>query len=160
MNREIKFRGKSKETGNWVYGSLNIEFDGTTHIVYWVSKLLEPENNYHEMVHEMVEVAPETVGQYVEIKDTKNLMDIHEGDIVSCWDNAAKDPCWGLDKIHTGIITNTPPCYSLKIPGKLTYDGGSVKHWDNDVHLSEWCNAENIEVIGNIHDNPELIKTT
>ncbi len=90
------------------------------------------------------------------LKDA-NGKGIYEGDIVKCWDNAADDPSWRLDKHHTGVICFNPPQFTLKIPGKLTYDGGAVKHWDNDVFLNEWDNAENIEIIGNIHENPKLL---
>lgn len=142
-----------------MYGSLNIEYDGTCHITYWKNELVEPENNLWEMVDEMEEVIPETVGQFIGMMD-RSEQDIYEGDILKCYDNAAKDATWGLDKEHVGVIENTPPCYSLKIPGKLIYDTPCVKRRENDIYLSDWCNAENIEVLGNIHDNPELLTPT
>lgn len=97
-----------------------------------------------------------TLMQYTGLKDD-NEVEIYEGDIVRCWDNAAKDPALGLDKIHIGYIDYTPDCYSLRIPGKQTYNTPSVKSWENDVLLEHWSNAENIEVIGNIYENPELL---
>ncbi len=100
--------------------------------------------------------------EYVTLLQLTGLNDkrgkyIYEGDILKCWDSSAKDVTWGLDKIHIGIIEYTPNCYSLKVPGKLIYDGGAVKQWEKDTYLDSWCNAENIEVIGNIYENPELI---
>lgn len=152
-----KYRGKRKDNERWIYGSLNIEFDGTCHICFWVSELLEPENNYYENVHKMSEVLPETVGVFIGMTDNDEK-DIYSGDILKCYDSAALDKDWGLDKQHIGIIEYTAPCFSLKIPGKLDYDGGAVKHWSNDIYLDKWCNAENIEKLGNIFDNPELLQ--
>jgi len=154
--QQYKFRGKTKTFGKWVYGSLYIEYDGTCHITYWKNELVEPENNFWEMVHEMEEVVPETVGQFIGMFD-KSEREIYEGDILNCYDNAAKDITWGFDKEHIGVIENTPPCYSLKIPGKLIYDTPCIKRRENDVYLSDWCNAENIEIIGNIHEHPHLL---
>lgn len=158
MKRNIVFRGKRKDNNKWIYGSLLVEYDGTCRISWWEDVLLETENNYREPVNFCEEVHKETVGQYTELNDTRNpLVQIFEGDIVRCYDSSAKDISWGLDKVHAGIIEYTPDCYSLKVPGKLISDTGAVKQWERDVYLPDWSNAENIEVCGNIHDNPELI---
>lgn len=150
------FRGKRKDFGQWAEGSLTVEYDGRCHIHVWTNELVEPENNLWDMVDEFYEVIPETIGRFINMVD-KSEKKIFEGDIVNCYDNSAKDNDWGLDKMHVGVVTETPPCYSLKIPGKLIYDTPAVKQWKDDIYLDKWCNAENIEVIGNIHDNPELL---
>lgn len=71
MNKDIIFRGKRIDNGKWVEGSLVIEYDKTPFIMFWVSELVEPKNNYREMVHKSYEVIPETVGQYIGRKDKK-----------------------------------------------------------------------------------------
>ena len=67
--REILFRGKRKNNGEWVYGFvLNAEY---TLIGYY--------KNGHDFC--IVEVIPETVGQYTGLKDNKGNK-IFENDIV------------------------------------------------------------------------------
>ena len=68
MKREILFRGKSIDNGEWVEGT--IHFNGK----YILSN--KHRNNYHEWV----EIIPETVGQYTGIDDREGDK-IFEGDI-------------------------------------------------------------------------------
>jgi uncharacterized phage protein (TIGR01671 family) len=79
-----------------------------------------------------IEVIPETVGQYTGLKD-KNGTKIFEGDITKHRSNYS-----GNDVV--AVITYTDGCF-LAMADK-----------DSGFNISD-----KLEVIGNIHDNPELL---
>ena len=132
--REILFRGKRTDNGEWVYGYY-------TNARYYLDKkemhiIFEPDVEAfpHCEFTGYEEVLPETVGQYTGLTD-KNGVRIFEGDIVS------------LVK-HDGLIYKVVyvPCRYELVNSK------GVNCFVLDIYKSE-----NIEVIGNIHDNPELL---
>lgn len=84
------------------------------------------------------DILPETVGQYIGLTD-KNELEIFEGDILKCWDNCVVE---NWSKYHIGFVM---------------YDGIKFTLSVGDTFLDLFYNAENIEVIGNIHENPELL---
>jgi len=130
--REIKFRGKSKPLGEWKKGSL------------WLNNeqaLIIPSPIYDDDEEDQ-NVILETVGQFTGLKD-KNGVQIFEGDRILYQNSLEHGE--GVITFHLGfniewdlntVVTSNP---SLISP--LFYFG---------------CEKE-IEVIGNIHDNPELI---
>ena len=134
--REIKilFRGKRIDNGEWVYGWL-----GSLHCSN--SQTKEIESVYFTEISEgfdcrlNVIVDYKTVGQYTGLTD-KNGVRIFEGDIVS------------LVK-HDSLIYKVVyvPCRYELVNSK------GVNCFVLDIYKSE-----NIEVIGNIHDNPEILK--
>lgn len=127
-NREFLFRGKEEPFGNWVEGFLIDE----SHIGDWTQSR---------------SVDPETVGQYVGRTDV-NGKRIFEGDIVKA---AVTENRWDSIKKYTGeyVVAYHPKyCYFYlkRNRNNLLFDG----NWSYVL--------DSIEVIGNIHDNPELLE--
>ena len=125
--REVIFRGKRTDNGEWVKGYLYI-----THIGAHEIGSYDAEINIERFTFDVI---PETVGQFTGLTD-KNGVRIFEGDIVS------------LVK-HDSLIYKVVyvPCRYELVNSK------GVNCFVLDIYKSE-----NIEVIGNIHDNPELLQ--
>ena len=105
--RTIKFRGKSLNTGMWVYGDLQCK--GKRAFIEY-------------------EVDPATVGD-------KNTIEVYEGDVLT-------------DKFESiGVVEWQDGCFV-------------VNFGDVDVFQISDCFDDSYQmwVIGNIHDNPELLK--
>ena len=146
--REIKFRGKSKNNNEWCYGTYIFTDDNKNDpfrrkpfkeshkIVFWCSG----DWNMGGWVDE--EVIPETIGQYTGLKD-KNGKEIYEGDIIGCHNPNIK---------HLIFYNEKQGRFMAALNGDIENDYINVCGLDD----SRW-NASK-EVIGNIHDNPELIK--
>ena len=123
--REILFRGKRMDNGEWVDGNLFVsDTDGVTYILAG-SRIVTIE----------WEVDSSTVGQYTGMKD-KNGKKVFEGDIVRKT-NEGRHPKIFIANIRTCFYTNEEVYYSPC------------------DHFTESCEYE---IIGNIHDNPELLE--
>ena len=136
MKSEIKFRGKRLDSMEWVYGSL-VGVDDTYVIVDYRDFSWNPHTDVNAFWFDMEnnEVDPDTVGQYTGLKD-KNGREIYEGDIV----------CLGDAKRRSGVIvrSDTEPAFVLEV---------------NDTAFDIYYrNQHRYEVVGNIYDNPELLK--
>lgn len=138
--RDIKFRGKRIDNGEWVYGSLI----GSDVIVGDIIDFTEEYFNCEYWWR----VKPETVGQYTGLKDN-NSKEIYEGDIVRyTFDNP--DSVLATEnglKVRTDKIFWQEWRASFAIGCELT---------NNDL-FRYVRNGNRVEVIGNIHDNPELL---
>lgn len=131
--REILFRGKCLETGEWVFGFLErrpspIQMQGYGGPWYIYVPPRDPDDNGG-----FYNINPETVGQYTGITD-RNGKKIFEGDI-----------------LHDGH--NYHVAYDADVAGFVAV---SVKepHARYAIHQSI---AQRLQVIGNIFDNPELL---
>jgi len=154
MNREILFRGKRLDNGEWVIGCL-ITDDGKAFIVsecHWEEDI-DSANRCMECFG--FEVDPETVGQYTGLKD-KNGVKIFEGDIVQ-----RRAPIYKLGE--------KAPVGDYLARGKVVWDESSftevgyyaVSAYDHLGNMTKYIlfNGTNgWHVIGNIHDNPELLE--
>ena len=122
------FRGKAVIDGKWYYGHLSTVDDTGVPVI------LEPGKENH-----WLKVIPETVGQFTGLVD-KNGVKIFEGDIVR-YGNFERQP---EPLVDIGIVEWKDGCFLI--------DGEYI-----DWVANEYRNRE-IEVIGNIHDNPELLE--
>lgn len=130
--REILFRGKRKDNGEWAEGHLHVTHKGTYEIGYYSAA-----TNIERLIYI---VDPNTVGQFTGLLD-KNGKRIFEGDILgSHYDDLYPDDVtvemveWFRNGWHIRQAGDYDP-YLLEEEGTLPYS----------------------EIIGNIHDNPEMM---
>ena len=145
MNREIKFRGKSYYN-EWVYGDLKHLSTGHGLMT-------------NEEIFTYTKVNPETIGQYTGLTD-KIGNKIFEGDILRLTipDGSTR---------HF-VVEWANEDRTLKPLNGFQHDG-------NPIRISGWCfnwnghrlyptvmdgvpDNERMEIVGNIHDNPDLLK--
>lgn len=134
MKREILFRGKT-QYGNWVHGNLDV--DGFDNVL--IKTYTRHGNSQH---YDYCEVNPETVGQFTGLTD-KNGKRIFEGDVVSY-----------IGSDYTYVISYENGCFIASHTKIKTYDYTPLK-WGGINRFNEL--SMEIEVIGNIHDKPELL---
>lgn len=156
--REILFIGKRTDNGKWVKGDPAGSIRGAISKIEFYDGLTDCET---------VDVIPETVGQFTGLTD-KNGNKIFEGDIIQY--NTFDDfDCQSVVKIGrynqdgSGGEYAPTKCYGAFVE----VDNFTCPDWAENVpelffeHLKQQNLlevAEVCEVIGNIHDNPELLK--
>lgn len=157
MGREIKFRAKSFE--NWHYGSY-VHFEkkpvnSRCNINY--KDFIVTNEDGGEHYYPIIEL--HSIGQYTGLKD-KNGKEIFEGDILRL-------------TIPDGSTRHFVVEWATEDRKLMPLSG--FEHDGNDIRISGWCfnweghrlypsvidgvsDNERMEIVGNIHDNPELLK--
>lgn len=144
MNREVKFRGKRIDNGEWIFGGYANK-DNKAYIIVKIRYIpdtrdwdtVEYYENHQTYTLSFVEVFQDTVGQYIGVTD-KNGKEIYEGDIVRTnsgrlckvvWFSSSQYQGWNLTPVET---KNSAPT--------------EVGFWNN------------LEVVGNVYENADLLK--
>lgn len=144
MNREIIFRGKRLYDGEWVEGYLFVSQGGG----HYILDTNNDGDNGSQLRFILVE--HETVGQFTGLTD-KNGKKIFEGDIVI---NNMPLFISLIGIVRYGI-------YRVGVSRNIGfYADWSIGEMDSlhRMDLGWWCYEQEIKVIGNIYDNPELLK--
>lgn len=130
MKREILFRGKRVDNDEWVEGDLFRIISTNRFFI----------THYNSMQFEII---TETVGQFTGLTD-KNGNKIFEGDYIKLSGGLRLDfyP-------DNGVIVFNRTCFVMKAK---TENG---EPWHFSINFSD---GTEIEIVGNIYDNPELLK--
>ncbi|WP_027085420.1 YopX family protein [Cohnella panacarvi] len=157
--RDIKFRGKCSDDGRWVIGNLV----KTPYGLYII-----PQNVFANSIPQF-SVDPETVGEYTSLKD-RNSKEIYEGDIVQIIEHGF-DNINDIDYFEQWLINERVISHTIDEDGYIDYQYAKCndavvmdrfpKYWLRNESFGyegeDLVDPERCEVIGNIHDNPELL---
>lgn len=140
--REIKFRGKvvnhdpmTNPENGWVEGYYLQDLDNgvVKHYIFNCPMKWE--------------VIPETIGQFTGLR-AKNGKEIYEGDIVK----------WILAMSGMGVNGGYEE-YKFEEIGEIKWDAGALQLGEYCVAGFAYESEDYAEIIGNVHDNPELLKS-
>lgn len=140
--RDISFRGKRIDNGQWVYGGFYKEptNDIKSGFSYIVTSSLTFAGNAHAVI-------PETVGEYSGFVD-RNGRKIYEGDIVT---REVIEGWTGEPK--KGVISFDNSCFQWNGTQLLSYT-----YQEYDSHCQKQKEVYEYLVIGNIYDNSKLLE--
>lgn len=160
MNRTIKFRGQDYQR-HWHYGSLVIYNDGTFAIAEndptWT------DDGYHNDDFALIKIRQETVGESTGLLD-KNGKEIYEGDIIGLPETDSNGVKFKnrfarvVEWINDGffLIDIEKRCgevrkYGDRLALEISLNSGYAG-------IARCLDKYDYAIIGNIHDNPELLK--
>jgi uncharacterized phage protein (TIGR01671 family) len=162
MQRQIKFRGKRTDNGEWVTGwyleAINYLSGETKPQIGWIRQAPSAiDRNIPAFEPIAYDVDPATVGQYTGLKDC-NGQEIFEGDHLACthWFFDGTE----IDEYFEATVGFSDGSFVLEGICSPFYQNntgenkGQGKCWFGEINFYE----SDYEVVGNIHDNPELLK--
>jgi uncharacterized phage protein (TIGR01671 family) len=149
MKREIKFRATNRNTGEWCYGDL-------VHINAQRCIIQEKVNRGRDNEFIGHPCTTETIGQFTGLKD-KNGREIYEGDIVRMKEIG------GYGSEYIGVVRYYEKDCRFgidftaadKFRKRGLFTEGEIQ--ENDGHYTITYTHE-YEILGNVFDNPELLK--
>lgn len=148
--RIIKFRGKRCDNGQWVYGHYvesHYSWKGYHPHKSWILDDAKTNGGFFALQGKRA-VLDNSVGQFTGLHD-KNGKEIYEGDII-------KHPY--VDPIFRDLVE---PKEGDGVTSEVVFHDGAfvVKYDENDfIYLDGFTRHGYVEVIGNIHENSELVK--
>ncbi len=161
--REILFRGKRKDNGEWIEGDLLHD-----RFILSNEKICRIYNEESKLTHRQDIVIPETVGQYTGLNDNTKWEKLTKEEQLEWLKNHSVEE-WNGKKIFEGDIVKKSWIYHYYVNhqrrskintfiGQIVFDSGSYIMKEQEEFIGSSPNGEWLEIIGNIHDNPELLK--
>lgn len=168
--REIKYKGKRIDNGEWTYGFYAATKNGTAYII----------NQFEEMEQTAVGVDPETVCEFTGAYDSTEWEELAELEKLNFYDKNTPDKAgktikyktieavkhlWKGKEIYEWDIVTYPDASSLHLE---TYTNSGVVEYDEEsmcfffaereaVEMKDIYIKTEVKVIGNKFDNPELL---
>ena len=140
--REIKFRGKRIDNGEWVYGYY-IEDGLNNHYIVEI-KDNKDKDYYYGKTYRYVEVIPETIGQFTGVYD-KNNTPIYEGDLIKYACGGTED--YVIQEIDEVFFNNEYGTFEIAI-NKNKENSEVLGFWLADLYEDSFY-----QVIGNIYES-------
>ena len=138
--RIIKFRGKRISSGDWQFGDLShSQNDVVVNEKYTTNRLING-----------MWIFPETVGQFTGLYD-KNGKEIYEGNLIKQINFNGEQ----YEAIYEVVYSGESFCLKMLKGNEKAMSNNSLSSFG---YYNEDCILRKGEVIGNIHDNPELLK--
>jgi len=136
MNERYLFRGKRVDNGEWLEGF----YVGSTHDAY----IINADSFSPHFESDYVKVDPATVGQCTGMRDKHGTL-IFDGDV--------------LERSSTRLFTDVKYKMAVFFSDVKGAWGVELSNRGGETFLTDYIgNAYTLEIIGNIHDNPELLE--
>lgn len=146
--REILFRGKRTDINKWEYGAYL-----PIHKMICIERTYPNSTEYMDFF-----VDPETIGQSIEMHDRHNTL-VFENDIVEFTGGSSTSRYLIWWNREMSMMTAVP-LHGIYFNGH-DYGNGDFPNFDYSTFClmmqDPWGDFSDIRVVGNIHDNPELL---